>query len=241
MSDSQLVGSSRLDLPNSTMIPYDSMPFATNASIDSNLNYTIPSDGPGFAGMVTTANVMDTSCPHEQLASPFIKDRSLWPSVEQRTDRGATAKPRIPSRQDVQKWNAAQQDQQQPPSTILPTQTPQTDTFARLSSLACSIGAINAHIAGIAQTLADYLAWIRKKPDECNDEILKIFEARAQEISELATSQTTTAPFSDTAGLGSQISLIKAEIARINQRKADFFQSDYKIQRSLAEQCEHLE
>ncbi len=107
------------------------------------------------------------------------------------------------------------------------------------------MGSINCDIAGVALTLADYLAWVRKKPDECHVGILEIFEARAREIAEVAASKTAAATeeaiasFASIAGLESHVSHAGADIARIQQEKVEFFHSGYEIQRSLAEQSEN--
>ena len=95
---------------------------------------------------------------------------------------------------------------------------------------------------GVALTLADYLAWSRKKPNECHDRVLEIIETRAREIAEMVASrmaaaiEETTASSVNIAGPENHLSRAGADISKIRQEKNGFFHSGYKIHRSLAEQ-----
>lgn len=173
-----------------------------------------------------------------------MKDQGHWPNQEHGKTQDVPSTSQLPNRQDIRKWNAAQQDQQQLSDTTRPSTPAGVKILTHFAEFAKTMGGISADIAGVALTLADYLAWVRKKPDQCQDRILEIFEARAREIAEMAASKTAaateeaTASSANIAGPENYLIRAEAEIARIHQEKVEFFHSGYEIQRSLAEQCE---
>ena len=188
-----MVAQSPLKAPNPSIIPSGSMPFITDASMDPNTNLVIPSDDSMFPSISGFTTIADPSYSYEPFAAPILKDQSHWPNPEQRKDQNMLPTSPLSSRQDVRKWNAALQDGQQPSNAARPGTPAQADTLTHFATFAKTMGAINTDIMGVALTLADYLAWVRKKPDECHDRVLGIFETRAREITEMAASKTAAA------------------------------------------------
>ena len=246
MSNSNYMVSQRpLQAPDLSMIHSGAMSFITDAPIDPNTNLTISSDDSMLANMSGSTAMTDPPHSYTPFTACVMKDQSHWPNPEQRRDQDALPITHLPSRRDVRKWNAAQQDQQQPSNNARPITSVQADIWTHFATFAKTVGAMNADIAGVALTQADYLAWVRKKPDECHDGLLAIFEARSRETADMAASkmaaavEEATASFVNISGLEDHVNLIRVDTARIHQEKVDFFHSRYEIQRSLAEQCEN--
>ena len=246
MSNSNYMVSPRpLQAPDLSMIPSGAMSFIRDAPIDPNTNLMTSSDHSMLANMPGSTTMTDPSHSYTPFSACVVKDQSHWLNPEQRRDQDALPITHLPSRRDVRKWNAALQDQQQPSNSARLITSVQADIRTHFATSAKTIDAMDADIPGVALTLADFLAWVRKKPDECHDRILAIFEARSREIADMAASkmaaavEEATASFVNISGLEDQVNLIRVDTAKTHQEKVDFFLSRYEIQRSLAEQCEN--
>ena len=235
------------------MMPPTSMPFLPDTSMDPSLNFALGPDDPmSFASMSAAGAAMnDPTFAGNPFGGPMMKDQNnQWPpNAEQQGRREKELSPssRLPSRRDVKAFFAMQQQDQQQQQQSLGSTRPSTpsraDALAHFANFANTMGTVNADISGVAQTLADYLAWVRKRPDECNEAVLEIFEARAREVAEMAASRTAaaleeaTTSVSNIAGPENELCRVGSDIARASQERVDFFHSGYEIQRSLAEQC----
>ncbi|KAL8832582.1 MAG: hypothetical protein Q9170_004826 [Blastenia crenularia] len=220
------------------------MPLSTNPSFDPNASFTFPQDGATLGSIGGDLSLVETSTSG---TAPFpmytnAGEHARFHNPEPRG--GACVKPtRLPSRRDVREWNAAHKLSQQNHAEPTNRATPgRGDTLIHFAAFANIVSATNVDISGIALTVADYLTWAREKPEQCNEEMLEIFEARMREVADLATNQAVVtlesivASQPDTTRINEIKASFESAMARETHGKADYFRSIYDIQRSLSDQ-----
>jgi hypothetical protein len=189
-------------------------------------------------GLMSLTDISSSNVPFSRQSTT---NNQGHPSPEQRREQQPyPTGVKIPSRKDVREWNASQQNHQRQQSfSSCPDTLSKVDSVnlkQHLLTFNTAVTSVGADISGVALTLADYISWVRRSPEQCNEGMLEIFEARAREIAEAATSgMAAVVEQSMTPSLRNASKDYEAT-ARVEHEKAEFFQSSYDIQRSLAQQ-----
>ncbi|KAL9635414.1 MAG: hypothetical protein Q9204_002639 [Flavoplaca sp. TL-2023a] len=228
---------------NTNFLWSNAMPFTTNPSIDSHTSFSFPPEDGTFGsivGEVPSTEALSSTAPYTVYPNTSEQGRVQDPEAR----RDACVSPlKVPSRRDIMEWHAAQQTSQQSNSEPSSTATPNRGDFLNhFTVFANVVSSTSADVAGVALTVADYLAWASKNPGECHESLLEILEARMREIAEIVTNRIVgalegiAASQTELADLKNMAKSLEATTAKEGQEKAEYFRTAYDVQSSLGEQ-----
>lgn len=215
------------------------------------MNFGFPMDDTTLCNVPGAMSIAEASFSHGPFTIP-ANNGDRCPGHNPVLRRASCAAPtRVPIRNDIREWHAAQQRTERPiTDTPRPGIQKSDEILNQLVVFANDVNSISTDISGIALTLAEYLAWARKNPGQCHEGILGIFEARVKEIAEISTTRTAAAlrcvkeAPSNTSYFDGTLKIPETAITAIvaeSQAKSEYFRSTYDIQKSLDTQRGPLE
>lgn len=140
----------------------------------------------------------------------------------------------LPSLREVRAWNEQSMGKHDDPDACT--------VLRELTALFTTIFTNQAHITGISNTIADYMAWARQAPNVNQSSTLEILETRVREVANLAATRHWLAFHDLQKSLGKsetfkqKLSLLEKELMSGASEMAYFFSTQYNIQSELCHQ-----